>query len=76
VNSSQPDERPTPRHRGEARPRYSHHERLAAAQEDLDSVADIDLATATRAQMALAFERIRGGLADVIRMEMEHHPRP
>lgn len=76
MNSSPPDERPTPRHRGEAHPRYSHHERLAAAQEDLDSVADIDLATATRAQMALAFERIRGGLADVIRMEMEHHPRP
>jgi len=65
-----------PRHRGEGRPRYSHGDRLATAQADLAAAEGINLATAPRAEMALAFERIRGALADVIRMELEHHPEP
>lgn len=76
MNSSQRDERSTARHRGEARPRYSHADRLATAQADLAAAEEVDLARATRAEMALAFERLRGGLADVIRMELEHHPEP
>ncbi len=52
----------------------SHRSRLTAAQEDLNATKDLDLATADRATMALAIERMRGGLADLIRMEREHHP--
>jgi hypothetical protein len=54
--------------------RCGHIERLATAQEDLDAAESLNLAVADRATLALAFERMRGGLADVIRMEREHHP--
>jgi hypothetical protein len=54
---------------------HGHHRgRLVTAQADLDAARDVNLATADRATMALIFERMRGSLADLIRMEREHHP--
>lgn len=68
----------TARHarRGSAKPSSfaSHEARLTAAIEDMSVAEALDLATASRADMALALERLRGGCADLIRMELEHHP--
>jgi hypothetical protein len=67
------EDAPARNHRADAQHR-AHLERLATALEDLTAAEALDLATADRATMALALERMRGGLADVIRMEKEHHP--
>ncbi len=52
----------------------SHRSRLTTAQEDLDATKGLDLATAGRSDMALAIERLRGALTEMIRCEREHHP--
>jgi hypothetical protein len=51
----------------------SHPDRIAAAQDDL-IVTDLDLSIASRPAMALAIERLRSAVADLIRSEREHHP--
>lgn len=52
----------------------AHLPRLKTAQDDLAAANELDLSTADRTTMALAFERLRGGAAELIRMELEHHP--
>lgn len=67
---------PTPQQCPESVRHASHRERIATAQADMQALDTLDLATASRADMALAIERLRGGFADLIRMELEHHPEP
>lgn len=71
MNRDQPARhaRPSPDPRSYA----SHEDRLTAAIQDLAAVNALDLTTASRTELALALERLRGGCADLIRMESEHH---
>ncbi len=63
----------TPSSHSCAEPQSIHCGRLLSAEADLDATRSVDLATASRADLALAIERLRGALAELIRSEHEHH---
>ena len=75
MNASQPRHRKAdPPEGGEDQHHSSHCDRIATARNDLAAVDALDLATASRAELALAIERLRGGYADLMRMALDHHP--
>lgn len=53
---------------------HAHLSRLAIADQDFAAADSVDVATASRVDLALAFEQLRSAFNELRLMEREHHP--